>query len=808
MNSLATFRPLRPFITPSPASTRDFIGSKRLLLLSLHYLTAMVLSRRQFTCLLLLLALSGQAARAQAQGLATLRGVVADSVSAQPVAGVSVGLEGQPGGTATDALGNFRLDGVAPGSYTLRVGALGYRARRLLLTLLPGETRRLTVAVAAVTLNLSEVTVSQPRDPNQSLAAISHIDQVLRPVNSAQDLLRLVPGLFIAQHAGGGKAEQIFLRGFDCDHGTDFAVSIDGLPVNMVSHGHGQGYADFHFVIPETVEQLKVYKGPYTARFGDFATAGAGEFLTKTRLDKSQVKVEVGQFDTYRGLVMLDLLGNDKRHLLSRKPESAYVAAEYLYTNAYFDQPQHFKRFNGLAKYTGLLTDKTSLTLLGSHFTSNWNASGQIPERGVREGIISRYGSIDPSEGGRTDRTNASAILTTALPHDAVLRQQAYYSRYNFGLFSNFTFFLNNPVEGDEIYQTDHRDIYGYTGTYDRDTQLGARTLHTTLGIGTRIDATDVSLLNAVRRVVADTTISGRVNEQNINAYLDETLTLTERLTVNAALRADVFRFRYRDQRDASDAVSGRATAARVSPKLNLYYQLTPNAQVFVRSGLGFHSNDARGVVRGTTGDNVLPRAIGYEVGSTFKPVPSLVVNVAAWALHLEDELVYIGDEGITESTGPTRRVGLDVAARYQLTPRLFADLDLNYNRGRQVQAPEGANYIPLAPSFTSIGGLTYKAPGGLNGSLRYRYIDDRPANDDGSITAQGYFLLDAVLNYTTKRFQIGATVENLLNVEWNQAQFATESRLRTEPAGTSVDELHFTPGTPFYAKLNASVFF
>jgi len=420
----------------------------------------MARAARQLGSCCLLLALFFAAPTAQAQGTATLRGTVADSVSGQPLPGLSLGLEGQPGGTATDAQGRFRLSGIAPGSYTLRIGGLGYRAQRLPLTLAAGETRSLTLTVAAAALSLTEVTVSQPLDPNQSLAAISHIDQALRPVNSAQDLLRLVPGLFIAQHAGGGKAEQIFLRGFDVDHGTDFAVSIDGLPVNMVSHAHGQGYADFHFVIPETVEQLKVYKGPYTARFGDFATAGAGEFVTKTRLENSQVKLEVGRFDTRRALVMLDLLGND-RHLLSKNAESAYVAAEYNFTNSYFDQAQHFQRFNGLAKYTGQLSDNTSLTLLGSHFTSDWDASGQVPERAISNGTISRYGSIDPSEGGRTNRSNASAILTTALPHEAVLRQQAYYSRYNFNLFSNFTFFKENPEQGDGIQQTDARDIFG-----------------------------------------------------------------------------------------------------------------------------------------------------------------------------------------------------------------------------------------------------------------------------------------------------------------------------------------------------------
>ncbi|MCC2548357.1 TonB-dependent receptor [Hymenobacter sp. BT175] len=755
-----------------------------------------------FAALAVLCLLGFSAAAQRTGGAGLIRGVVADSVSGQRLPGVGIRLLGQPGGTATDALGSFQLRGLASGSYTLEATALGFRTQTVSVTLSEAETQTVTLTLSGAPLSLREVTVNQPRDLNQSLAAISHIDQTLRPVNSAQDLLRLVPGLFIAQHAGGGKAEQIFLRGFDVDHGTDFAVSIDGIPVNMVSHAHGQGYADFHFVIPETVEQLRVYKGPYTARFGDFATAGAGEFSTKTRLDHSQVKLEVGQYDTRRALVMLDLLGPN-RHLLSKKPESAYVAAEYNFTNSYFDQDQHFKRFNGLLSYTGQLTDRTTLTLLGSHFNSNWDASGQVPERAVAEGIISRFGSIDPSEGGRTDRTNASAVLTTGMAHDAVLRQQAYYSRYHFNLFSNFTFFKENPGQGDAIQQTDDRHLFGYTATYDRDTRLGSRTLHTTAGVGTRLDHTTVGLLNAVQRAVTDTIISGRVREQNVNAYLDETLTLTDRLTLNAALRADVFFFRFRE--DRRDSLSGTATAARLSPKLNLYYQLNPDVQLFARSGYGFHSNDARGVVRDPRA-NVLPRALGYEVGSTFKPLPSLVVNVALWALHLEEELVYIGDEGSTENAGRTRRFGTDLSLRYQLTRTLFADVDLNYNHGRLVGVAKGQNFIPLAPRFTSIGGLTMKQPGGLSASLRYRHIDSRPANEDGSIQARGYLLLDAVVSYTRPRFQVGATVENMLNAKWNEAQFATESQLRTE--STPVDELHFTPGTPFYAKLNASFFF
>ncbi|MBG8555470.1 TonB-dependent receptor [Hymenobacter guriensis] len=750
----------------------------------------------------LLCLLGAGTAHAQSTITGRIQAIATDSASQEPLGGASIWLDGRASGATTDGLGRFQLRELAPGSHAIRVTALGYRSATQTITVQADETTTASFALPVVALNIGEVTVSQPQDPNQTLAAISHIDRTLRPLNSAQDLLPLVPGLFIAQHAGGGKAEQIFLRGFDIDHGTDFNVSIDGLPVNMVSHAHGQGYADFHFVIPETVDQLKVYKGPYSARFGDFATAGAGEFTTKTALERSQAKVEVGQFDTRRALLLLDVLPKDK-HLLSKRAESAYVAGEYYFTNAYFDAKQHLNRFNGLAKYTGLLSERTSLTLSGSHFVSRWDASGQVPERAVKSGLISRYGSIDDSEGGNTSRANANVLLTVALPHDAVLRQQVYYSRYQFNLFSNFTFFKENPTEGDEIRQTEARNLYGYLGTYERSTALGARTLRTLAGIGTRLDNVDVALRHAVRRTTTDTIVSGRVYEQNVNAFVEETLPVTDKLTVNAGLRFDYFRFAFHEDRDA--ALSGRAGKARVSPKLNLYYDLTDNVQLFARSGFGFHSNDARAVVTNRTAQ-VLPRAIGYEAGSTFKPRPALIVNVALWALHLQDELVYVGDEGVTESAGPTRRFGTDVSVRYQLTPRLYVDVDLNYNRGWAVGLPEGENYIPLAPSFTSIGGLTYQQPGGLSGSLRYRHLNDRPANETNSVQARGYFLLDAVLSYTRPRFQVGASAENLLNVKWNQAQFDTESQLRTETE--PVSELHFTSGTPFFVKLNASVFF
>ncbi len=749
--------------------------------------------------------LLAQMAFAQTSAVGTLRGAVRDSITQKPIVGASVRLDGMARGATTDALGSFRLDAPA-GDYALVISYLGFRTTRQAVQVRAGETTTVAAPLSTTGLNLGEVTVTQNTDLNQTLSIIGRVDKQLRPTNSAQDLLRLVPGLFIAQHAGGGKAEQIYLRGFDVDHGTDFAVSIDGMPVNMVSHAHGQGYADFHFVIPEVVEAVNVYKGPYSARFGDFATAGAGEFTTKNEVKQSVARVEVGQFDTFRGLLVADVLGG--RHLFSKQKESAYIAAEYNFTNAYFNSPQHFKRFNGMAKYNGLLSERTSLTLIGSHFTSNWDASGQVPDRAVRDGAISRFGAIDDTEGGRTSRTNATAKLTTVLPSDAIVTNQVYYSNYHFDLYSNFTFLLNDSINGDQIRQRDQgRDIYGYTGTYEQTAMLGARSLKTTIGLGTRLDDTQVGLFRSIRRTMLDTTSLAHVYEQNVNAYLDEVLTLTDRLTLNAAVRYDHFFFRVKNrQAETTDSISGQADKGIVSPKLNLYYTVSPRLQFFVRSGLGFHSNDARGVVRATT-QRILPRATGAEIGSTFKVGSRVLLNVVLWGLDLQNELVYVGDEGVVEITGRSRRVGTDFAVRAQLTDRLYVDADLNANHGRYRDEPTGANRIPLAPTLTSTGGITYRTTSGLSGALRYRAVDTRAATEDNSIRALGYGIFDVVASYTQKRYQVGFTIENLLNRRWNEAQFATQSRLPSEGVD-GVEELHYTPGSPFYLKGNVSVFF
>ena len=303
---------------------------------------------------------------------------------------------------------------------------------------------------------------------NNIFQTISDLDIHLRPINNSQEILRSVPGLFIGQHAGGGKAEQLFIRGFDVDHGTDVSLSVDGIPVNMVSHAHGQGYADLHFVIPEFIDKVNFDKGPYFAEKGNFTTAGFVDFKTKDFLENNFAKLEVGQFKTYRGVLGLNLLKNNKEV----KNQSLILATEAYFTDGYFDNSQDFNRFNGMLKYHGKLNDNNFLTAYFSALSSKWNASGQIPDRAVEDGTIGWFGAIDANEGGKTSRYNFNANLKSYLKNGGKFTNQIFYSKYQFELYSNFTFFLNDPINGDQIRQKEDRNLYGFNSTYEKSTQL------------------------------------------------------------------------------------------------------------------------------------------------------------------------------------------------------------------------------------------------------------------------------------------------------------------------------------------------
>ncbi len=726
---------------------------------------------------------------ANAQGI--IKGKVVDATSRQPLASATINIAGNLKLKATaDEWGNFILATLNE-QETITISHIGYKT----FTVTVDRENIALVQLQPDAVQLDDVNLLAAGAAKFS--SLAKIDLAINPVKSTQDLLRIVPGLFIAQHAGGGKAEQIFLRGFNVDHGTDVAVSVDGMPVNMVSHAHGQGYADAHFIIPETINNIDFGAGPYYAQQGNLNTAGYVAFATYKNIAKSLVQTEVGNFSSFRTLTMIDLIKNNK------DKQSAYFAGEFNYTNGPTENKQQFNRINLFSKYNIAVNTKSNVTFSASAFKSKWNASGQIPGRAVENGMITRFGSIDPSEGGNTERYNATVIYTHQRNNGGTLQSQLFYNRYKFNLFSNFTFFLNDRVNGDGILQAEQRNIFGWSTTYKDKHFFKNITVTSSGGIGIRNDATSNSrLAYQVKRTVLNNIMLGNINELNAYAYTQQQATFNK-WVIDAGVRFDYFYFGYKNKITAAPLPPQRKSI--VSPKINVQYNLNKAVQLYAKAGKGFHSNDTR-VVVANDGKEILPAAYGADLGIIIKPVKKLLLNIAVWNLYLNQEFVYVGDAGIVEPSGKTKRRGLDIVARYQFAKNLFANANINVTKPRARGQVKGQNYIPLAPTATSIGGVYYKKPTGFNGGINYRYIKNRPANETNTIIAKGYFLVDAAVNYTAKKYEIAFSVENIFNVNWNEAQFATESRLMNEPA--AITELHFTPGTPLFAKIKLAVFF
>jgi hypothetical protein len=559
----------------------------------------------------------------------------------------------------------------------------------------------------------------------------------------------------------------------------------------MVSHAHGQGYADMHFIMPEIVDQITYGKGPYDADKGNLATAGYVAFKTKDSPAHSFFSTEYGSFNTRRTAGLVNLISSEK--------ESAYVATEYNMTDGPFISSQAFNRFNVFAKYTKRMDNNDKLSVWASRFTSRWDASGQLPERAVANGSIGRFGSIDDTEGGNTSRSNVVLNYTKYLDEDHFVKTRAFVSAYDFLLYSNFTFFLADTIHGDQIRQREKRNIYGF------DTELNYKInnhhdcdLLFKAGTGMRYDVVNnVELSHTVNRQTTLQQLAlGQVDETNMFGHADLTLTSGDWL-LNAGVRADYFTFNYENNLSKLYDLKYISKTA-ISPKVNIQYTLNSSSQLYAKFGKGFHSNDTR-VVTENQAQEILPSAYGGDLGGIFKPHKRLIINAALWYLFLDQEFVYVGDAGIVEPSGRSRRKGLDLGMRYQPVHWLFIYSDLNLANPRSVDDAEGANFIPLAPTLTNTGGLSFTPTNSINGGLRYRHVADRAANEDNSIIAKGYTVVDFNVTYTFRKVMLGLEINNLLNTEWNETQFATESRLKHE--STPVEEIHFTPGAPFFVK-------
>ena len=676
-------------------------------------------------------------------------------------------------------------------------------------------------------------------------------DFLLRPRFTPEDILRVVPGLVLAQHQGGGKADQIFLRGFDADHGTDVSVNLDGIPVNMPSHAHGHGYSDLHFLIPEAIERVEVTKGPYFAELGDFDTAGAVNLVTRKKFDGSQVTLSGGTHSTYR------ILGVGSADSANLHP---WFAAEVYGSQGPFLHGEHLQRYNLFGKVSYDLTPTTTLSVLGLAYASSWIGSGQVPARLVDAGFLDRYGAIDPTEGGITQRQQLIVSLQTRPDKHSTLTASASVIRYGLTLYNDFTFQAVNQLNGDEIEQDDARVSVLANLKYERtDRTLLPGSLVSTFGAQLRNDDISASLWKVQQRVRLEGCLGGanpcvdtNTRQTDAAAYLQEDWRPIEQLRVVLGLRSDLFEWDVRPQNgkvnlSPDDPAPHAPTVQRsvVSPKGRVVVSPVQDLELFFNFGSGFHSNDSRSAVQ-SGGSGALPRALGYEVGARTKLLDGkLDLAASLWRLDLESELVWSGDDGGTSASDATKRYGVDLEARLQILPWLFADLDASFAKSQYKTDAGNGNAVALAPPRIISGGLTARHPTGLTAAVRFRHIGPRPATQltesdgvpqctpdfDAStdaglrcyLKADGYTVLDATLGYQTKRYAVTLLVENLTNATFREAQFGNVSQVIAPPDGNTVSrttgqpfvpethpvqDVHYTPGNPIGFLASLTLFF
>lgn len=683
---------------------------------------------------------------------------------------------------------------------------------------LDAEGRAIFVGSDGKRIGDDEVIEIDDTAPAESASSV-HLtldDLKYRSHTQVSDILRQVPGLMVSQHAGGGKSDQYFIRGFDADHGTDIAIYADGVPVNMPSHGHGQGYSDTHFLIPETIGVVDVHKGPYDARFGDFYTAGAMELSTIDKIDAPTTWIAGGvplagpkageQYDRrIVGMASPELRSEDK----------ALIAVQLADNDGPFEHAQRFQQGNALVKWQGAV-GPGDLKLETMWYSSKWNASGQVPQSAVRDGLIGRFGSLDPSEGGDTSRTSGQLGYTVRDAHGGTWSAMAYLVQYNFRLYSDFTLFARDPVHGDEIEQDDARTVWGLDTHYSRRFDLADMDSIVTFGAQLRNDDVDNGLWHADKRVRLDQCFDKPTNPCNhtadairdVGAYAEATIHLVPHVHLLPGLRFQQVTWDVTDldpatMTDPTLSSTGSQGKVIVLPKLSVEAEVTPKLSAFANAGSGFHSNDARGIVQ-NAGHGALARALGAEAGVRTTMIPHGRVSADFWYLHLDSELVWNGDVGGTEASGSTRRYGVDLEGAYNPLPWLRLDANVSIAHSALVANHGNAGALALAPKLMGQGGVTL-VRGAQFVALRARGIADRPGNDADTLTAHGYLIFDLMAGRSFgKHVAVNLTVNNLLNSDWREAQFAEASRVT--PTADIVEQMHFTPGIPLTATATVAV--
>ena len=630
-----------------------------------------------------------------------------------------------------------------------------------------------------------------------------------RPVLRPGEVLEVVPGLIVTQHSGDGKANQYFLRGFNLDHGTDFATSVDGIPVNMPTHAHGQGYSDINFLIPELVDTVRYRKGTYFADEGNFSAAGAADIIYCRELDAPFVNLTFGEDDYYRAL-------------LAGAPEVAggvlLGALDYSTTDGPWDLPQDFRKVNGLVKFSrGAAERGFALTAMG--YDGRWDSTDQVPLRATRAGCeaipfcISRFGYVDDTSGGKSHRYSLSVDAWSSDGDGRGWTASAWALDYHLELISNFTYALDT-VNGDQFEQYDDRRVYG--GRFEYYWPASLTSLPGALRAGAELrrdEIKPVALYLTTRAQRRETIRADDVAQASYSAYVSHDQRWNDWLRTELGLRADYFDF---DVSSNLAANSGTATDSIASPKASVVLGPWRETEYFVNAGRGFHSNDARGTtIRVDPTDGVTPvdrvdplvAATGAEVGFRSGAVPGLQLYGALWRLDLDSELLFVGDGGITEPSRASRRYGVELGAFWTPLDWLIVDLDYAWSHARFHGNDPAGNRIPGAVEDVASLGVAVHRTDGWFGGARMRYLGEAPLIEDDSVRSDPTLLVNLEAGYRfNERVSAFLTVFNLFDAEDNDITYFYESRLPGEAA--PVADIHFHPVEPRTFRLTLGLSF
>jgi outer membrane receptor protein involved in Fe transport len=625
---------------------------------------------------------------------------------------------------------------------------------------------------------------------------VSHQQLETRPLLRPGELLETVPGLIVTQHSGDGKANQFFLRGFNLDHGTDFATWMDGAPVNLPTHAHGQGYTDLNFVIPELMSNLQYRKGPYYAEEGDFSAAGSVHMHYFDALPRNLAEAAAGEDGYRRGLLAASPAVGDGRLL---------VGIEAFHYDGPWEHPEDYRKFNGVMRYS-LGGEANRLAVTAMVYRGDWDATDQVAERAVDSGLISRFGTLDPTSGGRTHRYSLSANWRRR-DGAAVSEAAAYLFNYELNLFSNFTYYLDDPVNGDQFEQADDRLVSGFWAKHSWLGNWGSRAVEHTFGVQARHDDIDsVGLYHTSGRQRLSTVRNDAVKQTSVAPFYQAAVQMTEKFRAILGVRADYYRF---DVDSSLPQNSGKRDDFIASPKLSLIFGPWNRTEYYLNAGYGYHSNDARGSVISVDPVTLTPvqrvdplvRATGAELGLRTALISHLQSSLALWWLDIDSELLFVGDAGTTEASRPSRRIGIEWANFYRPRPWLTVDADLALSRARFTDDDPAGDYIPGAIESTASIGVGVDRPLGWFGGARLRYFGPRPLVEDDSIRSASSTLVNASVGYRfTRHWQAALEVYNLFDREVSDISYYYTSRLPGEPAA-GVDDIHYHPAEPRTAR-------